>query len=180
MQFGLCLVGLKYPTHSFLNAVLIFSSLFKNLNCGDTGFFISKGSSYICVTVYYHLKHLQLVAMATEQHKTYNIVQNQTKNLLRVSILNMSGCSKEGFSLKSSFAVLIPLHFCRASLQGARHSWYNFNSVYAHALCVACAWLVRACIVCPSGFLRAITCTFMHGFQNNLAQLLTLTRRSAI
>ena len=27
---------------------------------------------------------------------------------------------------------------------------------------------------------RAITCTIMHGFQNNLAQLLPLRRRSAI
>ena len=27
---------------------------------------------------------------------------------------------------------------------------------------------------------RAITCTFMHGFQNNFAQLLSLRRRSAI
>ena len=88
--------------------------------------------------------------------------------------------SKEGFSLKSSFAVLIPLHFCRASLQGARYSWNNFRPVYVHALCVACVWLVHACIVRPSGFFRAITCTFMHGFQNNLAQLFTLTRRSAI
>ena len=73
------------------------------------------------------------------------------KNLLHVSILNMIEWSKEGFSLKSSFAVLIPLHFCRASLQGARHSWYNFISVYVHAFCAACAWLVRACIVRPSG-----------------------------
>ena len=61
-------------------------------------------------------------------------------------------------TLKTSFAVLIPLHFCPASLQGARHSWNNFSSVYVHALCVACAWPVRACIVRPSGFFRAITC----------------------
>ena len=50
---------------------------------------MSKGSSYICVTVYYHLKHQPLVAMATEQHMACNIVQNQKKNLLHVSILNM-------------------------------------------------------------------------------------------
>ena len=136
---------------------------------------MSKGSSYICVTVYYHLKHQPLVAMATEQHMACNIVQNQ-KNLLHVSILNMIEWSKEGFSLKSSFAILIPLHFCRASLQGARHSWYNFSSVYVHAFCAACAWLVRACIVRPTRFFRAITCTFMHGFQTKLAQLFTLTR----
>ena len=77
-------------------------------------FFVSKGSSYICVTVYYHLKHHPLVAMATEQHMGCNIVQNQ-QNLLHVSILNMIEWSKEGFSLKSSFAVLIPLHFCQLS-----------------------------------------------------------------
>ena len=97
-----------------------------------------------------------------------------------MSILNIIEWSKGGFSLKSSFAVLIPLHFCRASLQGARHSLYSFSLVYMHVLCVACAWLVRACIVRLSGFFRAITCTFMHGFQNNSAQLFTLTRRSAI
>ena len=34
--------------------------------------------------------------------------------------------------------------------------------------------------VCPSGFVRSITCTIMHGFQNNLAQLLPLRRGSAI
>ena len=27
---------------------------------------------------------------------------------------------------------------------------------------------------------RAITCTFMHGFQNNFAQLLSLRRRSVV
>ena len=104
--------------------------------------FVSKGSSYICATrlstncatVYYHLKHQPLVAMATEKHMACNIVQNQKTNLLHVSILNMIDWSKEGFSLKSSFAVLIPLHFSIASLQGARHSWYNFGSVYVHVL----------------------------------------------
>ena len=42
--------------------------------------FMSKGSSYICVTVYYHLKHQPLVAMETEQHMACNIVQNQKKS----------------------------------------------------------------------------------------------------
>ena len=32
----------------------------------------------------------------------------------------------------------------------------------------------------PSEFFRTITCTIMHGLQNNLAQLLPLMRRSAI
>ena len=36
-----------------------------------------------------------------------------------------------------------------------------------------CACIMHACVVCPSGFVQAITCTFMHGFQNNLAQLLS-------
>ena len=82
-----------------------------------------------------------------------------------MSILNMMEWSKEVFSLKSSFAVLIPLHLYRASLQEERHSWYNFSSVYVHALCVACAWLVRACIVRASGFFRAITSTLCMDFK---------------
>ena len=73
--------------------------------------FVSKGSSYICVTVYYRLKHQPMVAMATEQHMAYNIAQNQ-KKLLHVSLLNMIEWSKEVFFLKSSFALLIPLYFC--------------------------------------------------------------------
>ena len=32
---------------------------------------------------------------------------------------------------------------------------------------------VRACMH-PSRFIRAITCTFLHGFQNNLAQLFSM------
>ena len=42
---------------------------------------------------------------------------------------------------------------------------------------------VCACVrasVRPSGFVRAITCTFMHGFQNNFAQLLPSRRKRAI
>ena len=140
--------------------------------------FMSKGSSYICVTVYYHLKHQPSVLW--KQNSIWPVILYKIrKNLLHVSILNMIEWSKEGFSLKSSFAVLIPLHFCRASLQGARHSWCNFISVYVHAFCAACAWLVCALCVRP-GFFRAITCTFMHGFQTNLAQLFTLTRKSVI
>ena len=38
---------------------------------------------------------------------------------------------------------------------------------------------VRQCVR-PSVFVWTITCTIMHGFQNNLAQLLPLRRRSAI
>ena len=36
------------------------------------------------------------------------------------------------------------------------------------------------CIVLPSRFVQAIASTFMHGFQNNLAQLLSSSSRSAI
>ena len=42
---------------------------------------------------------------------------------------------------------------------------------------------VCACVsvsVRPSGFVRTITGTYMYGFRNNLAQLLSLRRRSAI
>ena len=52
MQFGLCLLGLKYPTHSFLNTILIFSSLFKNLNCDDTGYFLSQKVDLTSVSLY--------------------------------------------------------------------------------------------------------------------------------
>ena len=48
----------------------------------------------------------------------------------------------------------------------------------AVAIFVRCMCM-PACIR-PSGFVRAITPTFMHGFQNYLAQLLFLRRRSAI
>ena len=40
--------------------------------------------------------------------------------------------------------------------------------------------LVRCMSVRPSEFVRTITCTIMHGFHNNLAQLLPLRRKSAI
>ena len=39
---------------------------------------------------------------------------------------------------------------------------------------------VRGMSVRPSGFVQTITCTVMHGFRNNLAQLLSLRRRNAI
>ena len=53
-------------------------------------------------------------------------------------------------------------------------SCYNFSLVYVRALCVRCA------CVHPSGLVRVITCTFVHGFQNNLAQLFSLRSRNAI
>ena len=48
------------------------------------------------------------------------------------------------------------------------HSCYYFAKVYVHAC------------MCWSGFVRAVTPTFMDGFQNYLTQLLSLRRRSAI
>ena len=43
-------------------------------------------------------------------------------------------------------------------------------------------WYICVVLVCmhPSGFVRAITNTFKHGFQSNLAQLLFLMSRSTI
>ena len=52
---------------------------------------------------------------------------------------------------------------------GERNICYNFSSVY-----------VRALRVRPSGFVRAITSTFMHEFQNNLAQLFSLRSKTSI
>ena len=62
-------------------------------------------------------------------------------------------------------------NFCCARLQGVRHicSCYNFSMVHVCVLCIR-----------PSGFILAIVYTFMLGFQNNLAQLLSLRSRSAI
>ena len=49
--------------------------------------------------------------------------------------------------------------------------------------CMCVRPCIRACIrasMHPSGFVWTITCTVTQGFQNNLAQLLPLRRRSAI
>ena len=43
-----------------------------------------------------------------------------------------------------------------------------------------CAWVSQCVRVCPSGFVQAITSTFIHRFQNDLAQLLSIRSRSAI
>ena len=60
---------------------------------------------------------------------------------------------------------------------------YFLSSLLAVKRDIAVTILVRCmCVsVCvfPSGFVRAITPTFMHGFQNVLAQLLSLRRGSA-
>ena len=47
-------------------------------------------------------------------------------------------------------------------------------TISVRSLCVPCV------CVYPSGFVRAITSTFMHGFQNNLAQLFSRMSKSAI
>ena len=59
--------------------------------------------------------------------------------------------------------------FCRARLQWVRQLLELQFSVCA---CMGCALCIRA--------VQAITCTFMHGFENNVAQLFSLRRRSAI
>ena len=48
-----------------------------------------------------------------------------------------------------------------------RHSCYNFSSVNV---------LVHA----SSGFVKALTCTFVFGFQKSLAKLFALMSRSAV
>ena len=45
--------------------------------------------------------------------------------------------------------------------------------------CICLCWALCVCVH-PSEFVSAITCTFVHGFQNNLAQLFSLRSRSAI
>ena len=84
--------------------------------------------------------------------------------------------SMEGFSLKSSFVVLIPLH----SVKPACRERDIVGTTSVQCMCMRFMRFVPACIVRPSGFFRAITCTFTHGFQTNLAQLFTLTRKSVI
>ena len=56
-----------------------------------------------------------------------------------------------------------------------RQSFYNFSLVYMHFACVHYALNMRM-----SGFVLAITCTFMHRFHKYLAQLFSLMSRSAI
>ena len=51
--------------------------------------------------------------------------------------------------------------------QMIKNGCYEFSSVYMCTLGM-----------CLSGFVWAITCTFVHGFQNNLAQLLSSWIRS--
>ena len=56
----------------------------------------------------------------------------------------------------------------------AKHICYDFFKV-----CVRACMCVRASVR-PSGFIRAITPSFMHEFQNYLTQVLNLKRKSAI
>ena len=67
----------------------------------------------------------------------------------------------------------LPSHtiFVEPACGKVRHGYYIFCSVYVGAF----RFTLR-----PFGFVQAITSIFMHGFQNNLAQLLFLRRRIAI
>ena len=53
------------------------------------------------------------------------------------------------------------------------------NTVFVESACgdrgiVQCMCMRAFCVVhAQSGFVRAITCTFVHGFQNNMAQLVS-------
>ena len=66
----------------------------------------------------------------------------------------------------------ILLIFVEPAFGKARHSYFYFGKVNVDGCVCVCM-----CIL--SRFVQAITPTFMHGFQNYLAQLLFL-RRSAI
>ena len=55
----------------------------------------------------------------------------------------------------------------KVTLEGQMIKW--LLQMCAHALCLR-----------PSGFVWAIPCIFVHGFQNNLAQLVSLRGKNAI
>ena len=62
-------------------------------------------------------------------------------------------------------------------------SFFFFNIIVEPACGerdIAVTIFVRCMCVRAPGFVWAITCTFMHGFQNNLVQLLSLGRRNVI
>ena len=46
---------------------------------------------------------------------------------------------------------------------------FSLSSPLAGKRDIVVTFLVRCLCVHPSGFVRTITCTIMHGFQNNLA-----------
>ena len=71
--------------------------------------FVSKVMSYICVTVYYRLKHQPMVAKARVQHMAYHIAQNQKQN--HVFFLNMIEWSQEE-CFKVLFCLLDSIAFC--------------------------------------------------------------------
>ena len=57
----------------------------------------------------------------------------------------------------------------------------GFESGVLRSLFVRCTCYVHACVRCASiRICPAITCTFMHGFQNYFAKLFSLMRKSAI
>ena len=54
---------------------------------------------------------------------------------------------------------------------------YLLQHQFDECACVVCV-LCSACVAHLSGIVWAITCTFVHGFQNNLAQFLSSKSRS--
>ena len=57
--------------------------------------------------------------------------------------------------------------FCRAACS-------ERDKVVTHFCSVCMRPYVCACIVYPSGFVRVITLSFLHGFQNDMAQVFSL------
>ena len=74
--------------------------------------------------------------------------------------------------------------FFNGSLDFCKPACVEQDIVVRTSVSVQNLGFVFACIVhvcsCPSRFVRAINCTFMHGFQNNLAQLLSSRSKGAI
>ena len=94
------------------------------------------------------------------------------------------GCS-DIFSLIYHFSFLSPslwetaryrLKYCLKGPLSPKQPTNQLSSPLAGKRNIVVTIFVRCMCVRPSGFVRTITCTIMHGFQNNLAQLLPLTR----
>ena len=78
---------------------------------------------------------------------------------------NYESCAQ---SEKPDFTIALPLIiFLSSPLTGKRDI---VVTILIRCMCVRPC--IRASVRGPSGFVRTITCTIMHGFQNNLAQLL--------
>ena len=83
-------------------------------------------------------------------------------------------------ALMSLYNLQIYFYDLLCSIYYAFLSFYDYTMQYYIMRVIACVCACVNAFVRPSGFVRPITCTIMHGFQNNLAQLLPLRRRSAI